>query len=171
MEKVCACTGSRPTNFPWNYDGPLFSLYIKKLRDRIIFLIESDGVTTFISGMAMGADIDIAETVLQLKSTLYPNIRLECAVPFHNHGAHFPPSWKARHDRILQKADSITVLGEEYNKQCYHIRNRYMVDNCDILFAVWNGRQTGGTAYTMKYAYKLHKTVDVLSLEHITFPD
>ena len=46
-----------------------------------------------------------------------------------------------------------------------------MIDNCDVLFAVWNGSQTGGTAYTIRYAYKSNKKVEILNLTDIQSRD
>lgn len=42
------------------------------------------------------------------------------------------------------------------------IRNREIIDRCDILFACYDGRKTGGTFYTIKYAQKKYKPVTVL---------
>ena len=63
------------------------------------------------------------------------------------------------------------LVSKSYDRQCYHRRNRYMIDNCDVLFAVWNGLQTGGTAYTIRYAYKLNKKVEILNLTDIQSRD
>lgn len=42
------------------------------------------------------------------------------------------------------------------------IRNREIIDRCDILFACYDGRKTGGTLYTIEYAKKKHKAITVL---------
>ena len=47
----------------------------------IVRMIEEEGVTHFISGMAQGVDLYAAEIVLELKEQ-YPQITLECAIPY-----------------------------------------------------------------------------------------
>ena len=39
-----------------------------------------------------------------------------------------------------------------------------MVDRSDMLFAVWNGKQTGGTASTVRYAVKQGKPHELFDL-------
>jgi uncharacterized phage-like protein YoqJ len=41
-------------------------------------------------------------------------------------------------------------------------RNEYMVDNSDIVMAVWNGKKSG-TSYTVEYAKKKGRRVLVLN--------
>ncbi|MDO4549571.1 MAG: putative molybdenum carrier protein [Clostridia bacterium] len=55
------------------------------------------------------------------------------------------------------------VLSPSYHKSCYHLRNRYMVDNSDALMAVWDGKPTGGTAYTVNYAHSQGKQVIIIN--------
>ena len=50
------------------------------MRDQIVALIENEGVTHFITGMALGVDMYAAEIVLDLKSK-YHHITLESAIP------------------------------------------------------------------------------------------
>lgn len=163
---ICACAGSRPGNFPWNYYGLTYSPYISRLYEKVLDLVDM-GVTTFICGMAMGVDMDIAETVIKIRKEFNLELRLECAIPFPDQVKGFPYSWKIRYNDIIARADKVTVIGSKYSKQCYHERNRYMIDRCNILFAVWNGKQKGGTAYTIKYAYKMNKKVEILNLTEI----
>ena len=42
-----------------------------------------------------------------------------------------------------------------------------MVDNSDYVLAVWNGEKKGGTWYTIDYARKKNKPVEVLDLNKI----
>ena len=166
---ICACTGSRPANFPWDYYGIAHARYKSLLRAELRTLAEN-GVEEFISGMAMGADIDIAEEVLALKNE-YPYLRLVCMIPFKGQDKCYPESWKLRYKDVLSRADEAKVLNEEYNPHCFHARNRLMVDKADMLFAVWNGKQTGGTAYTIKYAMKTNKDVRLFNLEDCTWSE
>jgi len=38
-------------------------------------------------------------------------------------------------------------------------RNRFLVEHADLLLAVYNGEQRGGTAATMRYAQKMGREI------------
>jgi len=44
------------------------------------------------------------------------------------------------------------------------IRNRYMVDESSRVIAVYDGREDGGTTYTINYANTQGRTVTVIEL-------
>ena len=44
------------------------------------------------------------------------------------------------------------------------LRNQYMVDNSDLVLAIWNGKESGGTWNTIKYARKQGKKIQYLML-------
>ena len=78
--KTCAFTGHRPQSLPFGFDESDKRCASLKsvMRDQIVALIENEGVTHFITGMALGVDMYAAEIVLDLKSK-YPHITLESA--------------------------------------------------------------------------------------------
>lgn len=47
---------------------------------------------------------------------------------------------------------------------CFFARNRYMVSLSDRVIAVYDGRESGGTLFTMRYAHALKKEVRVIQL-------
>lgn len=72
MNKTCCFTGHRPKSLPFGYDeGAEGCKRLKALlTEGIEKQITENGVTHFISGMAMGVDIYAAEAVLELKDML-----------------------------------------------------------------------------------------------------
>ena len=49
-----------------------------------------------------------------------------------------------RYSGILKKADKVYYSSDkEYFRDCMNLRNKYMVDNSDLLLAVWNGKKGG----------------------------
>ena len=80
--KTCAFTGHRPQSLPFGFDESDKRCTSLKsvMRDQIVALIENEGVTHFITGMALGVDMYAAEIVFDLKSK-YPRITLESAIP------------------------------------------------------------------------------------------
>ena len=56
----------------------------------------------------------------------------------------------------------------DYNKHgraAPHIRNRMIVDSCDMVLAVWDGTEKGGTYSTIKYARSKGKKIKVIQCQ------
>ena len=109
-----------------------------------------DGFVTFISGMARGIDMWAAEIVTE-ERIHNDNIKLICASPFKG----FEKSWefteRQRYNDILSKADYIKYICENYSRQCFQIRNIWMVNHSARVIAAYNG-ESGGTRNTIQYA-------------------
>ena len=112
--------------------------------------------------MASGADLDFAEVVLKLRKH-YP-ITLECALPCLNQTLKWSEKDKLRYESILKRANEINLISERYTPECMLKRNRYMVDKSEIVIAVFNGIQKGGTWYTINYAKKQNKVIELIDL-------
>ena len=143
LKRVCF-TGHRPEKL---------DISENEVKDRLRRAIQQsidDGFTTFISGMARGVDMWAAEIVLEERKN-NNNIKLICASPFEG----FEKSWsfdeKQRYNNILQNADYIKYVCEHYSRQCFQIRNIWMVDHSARVIAVYNG-ESGGTKNTIRYA-------------------
>ena len=113
--KTCAFTGHRPQNLPFGFneeDERCIDLK-KTLREQIINLIENEGVTHFISGMAIGVDMYAAEIVLGLKAS-YPGITLESAIPCESQAAKWSEALRDRYFDIASKCDKETLIQTHY---------------------------------------------------------
>lgn len=124
--------------------------YLKTLENKIKTAIVDYGVTCFISGMALGVDLDFAEIVLNLRKTFL--ITLECAIPCPNQTYRWSVRDIKRYKQIIKRADKVTLLSERYTPDCMLKRNRYMIDKSALAIAVFNGIKQGGTWYTIRYA-------------------
>ena len=105
-KQSCCFTGHRPQSLPFRFnenDERCIDLK-RRLKDTIIEMITQNGVTHFISGMAIGIDMYAAEIVLKLKET-YPNISLEAAIPCENQSAKWAEQLRNRYNDILEKCD------------------------------------------------------------------
>ena len=119
---------------------------IRELLRREILNAIGDGYSHFISGFAAGADLLFADVVAELKER-YP-ITLEAAIPY-------PGRMKTPDEtfqRLIRCCDTVKIHSDSYFKGCYLRRNRYLVDQSQRVIAVYNGRPTGGTAATVRYA-------------------
>jgi uncharacterized phage-like protein YoqJ len=152
--KRCAFTGYRPQKLPFGFNEshPACVALKVALYHRIEDLI-GQGYAHFLSGGAMATDTWAAEAVLELKAK-YPWVILEMVSPFDGQADRWSEEYRARHDRLFAAADIVTVISHSYTKSCMFRRNRYLVDNADLLLAVYDG-QPGGTAMTCAYAREI----------------
>ena len=137
----CALSGHRdlPPDFNEN------ALY-DKLEELIL-----KGCDTFYCGMAQGFDLAALKCLVDLKQKY--RIKIEACIPYAGHESRFPYAEKRRFYELLEWCDRKTVLSPVYRDGCFLARNRYMVDKSDVLLAFCQ-RETGGTAYTVDYAFK-----------------
>lgn len=114
----------------------------------------------FISGGALGMDMFAAEAVVELRKQ-HPEVILEMVSPFDDQASKWPEEYRARHDLLFELADITTATSHIYTKSAMFIRNRYLVNNADLLLAAYDG-QPGGTAMTIGYAKANGVTVQII---------
>lgn len=150
----CAFTGYRPQKMAFGFDelDPRCVDFKERLKTTIEMLIW-EGYSHFLSGGAMGMDMYAAEIVLELRKE-YPWIGLEMVIPFDTQPDKWNELYQARYNILLEAADIITFTSHEYTKGALFRRNRYLVDNADLLLAAYDG-QPGGTQMTCDYARKV----------------
>lgn len=121
----------------------------KKLRRTIISSIE-EGYRFFGAGGALGFDTLAAKIVLDLKKD-YPDIKLILVLPCLNQTR----GWKEKdieiYENIKSQADKVVYTSEQYFRGCMQKRNRHLADNSALCINYLTS-DTGGTAYTVKYA-------------------
>lgn len=164
MTKSCSCTGHRPKGFPYPYgiDEQKHNAYLQVLKQKIELAITDYGITNFISGMAIGVDMDFAEIIINLRNK-YP-ITLECAIPCPNQTYKWNDKDILRYEGITKQADKVTLISERYTPECMLKRNRYMVDKSELVIAVFNGIEKGGTWNTIKNAKCNNKPIEQIDL-------
>lgn len=157
--KTACFTGHRPQSitYLWDEDSVQSLNLRKRIRSAVIYLIETYDVRHFISGMAIGVDMIAAEVILEVKNQ-YSDITLECAIPCEVQPLKWSDKYKSRYYRILELADTKTVMQTSYTADCMHKRNCYMVDKSDFVIAVWNGSPSG-TGKTVLYAKERNKRI------------
>ena len=125
------------------------------IKERLFSVIEnlvSEGFTRFIAGGALGFDTLAANAVLKIRET-HPHISLAIAIPHRNQAGSWSDEEKDEYKKILEAADEQILLSENYFRGCFHVRNRYMVDNSTVCVA-YLLEEKGGTFSTVKYALK-----------------
>ncbi len=142
-EKTCCFTGHR--HISEHFIRPI-------LKQAIWDLVKISGVTNFCNGGALGFDLLAAELVLALKQEL-PEVFLAMYLPCPEQAERWPMAARLRYENILAAADKVLYLAPSYYPGCMQQRNRALVDASAycLCFCIKN---SGGTAYTMRYATK-----------------
>lgn len=158
-KKICAFTGHRPQNLPFRFNeqDERCVLLKRRLREEIEKQITENGVTHFISGMALGTDIYAAEIILEIKRN-NSSITLEAAIPCEEQAVKWREKDRERYYTVLEQCDKETLLQKHYSADCMLKRNYYMVDSADVLIAVWDGSPSG-TGKTVRYAQSCGKLI------------
>lgn len=144
-DKTCCFTGHR--------EIPLLDLSrITRETREIVLSLYSRGVRYFGAGGAIGFDTIAAETVLELRETLCPEIKLILVLPCRDQTR----GWKNERDlrryaECLRLADKVVYTSDAYHRGCMHKRNRHLVDQSAYCIAYLT-KPSGGTAYTVDYA-------------------
>ena len=160
--KICAFTGHRPKSFPWGYNETAQDcVLLKKVLAEQITALVNDGVTGFISGMALGVDLWAAQIVLDLRKE-NPVLKLCCALPCEGQEEKWPARTQEQYRSILEQADKVIYVSKAYHPDCMLERNRYMVDHASVLLAVYNGTRRSGTGATVSYAQRMDREITVI---------
>ncbi len=122
----------------------------KQLKSDLTKIIES-GYSVFLTGMAQGFDTECFKALLCLKKD-YPQIKICAVVPCADQEKYFSSTEKETYRFLISKADYLAREDRAYFKGCMLLRNNYLVDNCSLLYAYFNGEKRGGTYYTVKRA-------------------
>ena len=154
--KFCAAATAAFTGHRWYDSSRKHS--VRKRIEECVREAYRNGITNFISGMAIGFDLLAAEVVLSLRHEC-PAITLTAALPFGEQASRFNERNKSRYYKCLSQADDIVILSNDYTAKCYLERDRFMVEHSSLLIACYDGRNKGGTFWTVNYAARIGKNV------------
>ena len=157
-EKTCCFTGHREIID----DIETLTITLYNILENLIL----NGYRYFGAGGARGFDNLASSIVLELKKK-YPFIHLILVLPFVNQYEH-ESGWTTKEIELYHflktHASKVVHLQEHYSNGCYHRRNRHLVDHSSICIA-YQYKNTGGTAYTTKYAKQNSLSVIYCSLK------
>jgi nucleoside 2-deoxyribosyltransferase len=137
-------------------------------------------VFTVLTPLAEGADRLVAKEVLKTSNAeievVLPLAREDCLRDFAaaESKAEFEElCLKARHVSVLRpqplaRAGSVAELEKE-QKRAYEEAGRHVVDHCDVLIAIWDGKPSrgrGGTAEIVAYARGKKRPLIIISSEN-----
>lgn len=147
---VVSFTGHRPDKLGgYTFPNPQAMWVIEHLY-YVLDKLQPDKVIT---GMALGVDQWAAEVSIDL------DIPFVAAIPFPGQDRTWPEESKEKYKTLLDYADEVNYLYEGgYAAWKMQARNQWMVDNSDLVIAVWDGSE-GGTSNCVKYATKQKKQI------------
>jgi len=131
--------------------------YIKNMIEK-----ESISIKTIISSLADGADRVVAKHMLEEY-----NAKLIVSLPFeqYEYQKDFSEDSQEEFQSFLSKSDrvyTISSLDAISKDEAYLKAGEYVVDNCDILIAIWDGEDAkgvGGTGDIVAYAEQCKKPI------------
>lgn len=148
--KTCCFTGHR--NIPSREYQKIFDKTEKTVENLI-----RKGYLYFGVGGALGFDTISALVVLKLRKQ-YPDICLILVLPCVSQSKSWSDENIEIYEKIKQQADKIVYTSTEYTQGCMHKRNRHLIDNSSACICYLT-KNTGGTFYTVNYAYNKNLTV------------
>ncbi len=108
-----------------------------------------NGFDTFLCGMAIGFDLLCGKILLNIKKN-NPNVKLVCCIPYENSEKYFSKKDKELFKDIIAASDDSIILSKSYYNGCFHIRDKFMVDNASVIIS-YKTRDNSGTGYTTAY--------------------
>lgn len=150
-------------------------LKIKEVVESIMNNNPTEKEFHFITGGALGID-QIAFAICDKLKKADKRIRTEVAVPFTMQLLEWTPEQKYKYTGFLKRADQISYVdtSEKYNPKLvnlggfapfkYQARNEYMVDQSEIVIAIYDGKagqngDSSGTYNCLKYATQQKRSI------------
>jgi len=146
---IIAATGHRPEKLGGYTDpGASFAL-IRLADDYLVEQREAHPDLSVISGMALGWDLAVAQACYDL------SIPFVAAVPFPGQADLWPTVARNQYRSLLAQAAKVRYVSYgRYTNAKMTRRNRWMVDNCNKIVALYDGTR-GGTANCLGYAEQI----------------
>ena len=149
---IVAATGHRPTKLG-GYGGNVWMSTVS-LALRAIDAFEP---SLIITGMALGWDQAVAEAAGLC------GVPYHAYIPFPGQELIWPADAQASYDFYLAQAAKVRIVSQVINPggeagRLMQVRNRAMVDDCNLVAALWDG-SPGGTANCCRYADRVGRPV------------
>lgn len=108
-------------------------------------------------GMAVGSDMALAQAALELKDE-GEDITIHCVYPceHYNDFRMFMEPFRRLRDEVTDHR----CLNQKWSQTAEDDRDQYIVEKSDILLAIWDGKEGGGTYSTIQRAKE--KDIEVI---------
>jgi len=119
-------------------------------------LARTGKVTKALSSLATGGDQVFANAALSLR------IPVLAVLPLEGYERYFYGQGLTDYRRLLDKCESIQLAWKGDPERAFFEAGKYVVRNCDTMFAIWDGAAAeglGGTADVVGYAQEIGKHI------------
>ena len=123
---------------------------IELLLNAVIDELYKEGVIYFGAGGSYGFDMLAEMAVLRAKKR-HKDIKLILVLPCKDQDKFWTENSKRKYAEIIKQADKVVYTSETYYNGCMLKRNRHLVNFSGYCVAYLT-TDTGGTAYTVRYA-------------------
>lgn len=106
-----------------------------------------------ISGLAQGWDTWLLEAALA-SGVCYT----VAACPCPGQESPWPARAQEKYRGLIEQVDKYVLVCDSYDYDAMQLRNEYMVDESDVVLAMWNGTK-GGTHNCIKYADRVNRDI------------
>ena len=114
-------------------------------------LILHNGVRFFGVGGAIGYDTMAAKILFRLRATDFHQIKVILVYPFDGFTSRWSDEQREEYARLLPQYDKAVCIAQSGSREAYLARDRHLVDGSAYCIA-YCARNSGGTAYTVRYA-------------------
>jgi len=151
---IIAVTGPRPYKIGCQViPSPVYNNIYKGIHN----ILSEKKPDKFLSGFAMGVDLWAAQIAFKL------NIPVKAVIPFPDQDKMYEEKYKKIYAKFLAKSES-HIISESYYPAVYQDRNEYMVDECDLLIAVFHDSLIkSGTRNCIAYAKAQKKEIIIVN--------
>lgn len=145
---IVAGTGHRPDKL-----GGYRQSVLDRLIDLALDSLRSIKPKLVITGMALGWDTALALASIEL------GVPFHAYVPFKGQELAWPKDSQIKYRDLLKSSDKVVVCSPgDYSNEKMQIRNEQMVNDSDLLMALWNG-SPGGTRNCLEYAGSVKRKI------------
>lgn len=158
------------------YGDDLSDIRYSRLIDTLERLFDYYGpfIDEVIVGGATGLDTLALLTASRMKSE-YP-FKIVLCIPFESQAKYWSDRDKLLYDKCKVLADEIIYVDTldnykvegctvgSYDKAKFKMRNKYMVDRCQYLVALWGGNYQSGTYSCISYARKCRHVRSIMMI-------
>lgn len=109
-----------------------------------------------------GVPLWCAEIISALR--MYNDIELHIAMPYEEQSTNWVEEFRDRFFDLHARADSVKIVSEQYDEECYNRADEYMMDNSDLLLVVGKNEQE---TYICKYKLETNENIIIERIQII----
>lgn len=148
---IIAGTGHRPQNCEIGNVKAFSEIQTAIMTDIAKWALSTLGAKHVITGGALGWDTALARAAYSLQ------IPYRVYVPFKGQESKWTAEQQTKYRAMLKHAARVEVLSEDgYSAVLMQRRNQAMVNDSELLLALWNGKREGGTWNCIHYAENMN---------------